>query len=280
MLKYNIREPNDNEISRCINVLYSAFGRVVPNDVNEHARIWKALIKHNIGKFLISVVNEKIFGIGGVFIFGKVGSFGYMAVLPEYRGKGIGTAIFKNLLEIANKKNCESMFLYASKLGRPVYKKFDFQERFYGIMYQLTNQLRELQVDSNSVKVLEYLPKWLLALDKKAIGYDRKRYLELRIEFGAKILAVENEGYGLLAKNRLGPLIATNQVVAQQIIKKSVMIGSNHVIIANHTYLPKTIIKSMNLVEEENNASIKMVRGKELSENLSLIYAIGTYAKG
>ncbi|MFX1445888.1 MAG: hypothetical protein ACFFHV_20925, partial [Promethearchaeota archaeon] len=75
-------------------------------------------------------------------------------------------------------------------------------------------------------------------------------------------------------------LIATNQIVAQQIVKKSVNLGADHMIITNHNYIPKPLFKSINLVEEEKNTNVKMVRGKKLSENLSLLYAIATYAKG
>jgi len=280
MLKYNIREPTDEEISKSIKVLYSAFGRVSLENNKQEENIWKALINWKIGKFLIAEEKGKIFGVGGVFLFEKVCSFGYMAVLQEYRGKGVGTEIFSNLLEFANKMKCDTMILYASKLGKPIYKKFGFKRRFYGVIYQLPIQFHELGFVDKEIKILNTIPDWVLALDKKAMGFDRSNYLNLRIKLNAKILTIENEGYGLLFNKRLGPLIATNLDVALQIINKSIVLGADHIIIAKHQYLPKRIFESINLIELENRASVKMIYGKEISENLDLLYAIGTYAKG
>ena len=280
MFKYTIREPADGEISRCINVLYSAFGRAPPEDIKEEEKIWKALIKCEIGKFLISEDKGKIFGIGGVFTFEKVSSFGYMAVLQECRGRGVGTEIFRNLLEIAKKMNSETMILYASQLGEPIYKKFGFNRRFYGVMYQLPIQPPELGIVDKEIKILNTVPDWVLVLDKKTMGFDRYNYLKMRIKFDAKILSIENEGYGLLSNNRLGPLIATNLEAALQIIKKSVLLGADHMIMANHQFLPKRIFELINLTELENRASIKMILGNEINEKLDLLNAIGTFAKG
>ncbi len=280
MTKYNIREPTDKEISKCINILYSAFDRKPPVDVKGEEKIWKALIESEIGKFLIAEEKGEIIGIGGVFLFEKVSTFGYMAVLQEYRGMRIGTEIFRNLLEIANKMNCDTKILYASKLGEPIYKKFGFKKRFYGKMYQLPIQPQQLRIAYKEVNILNTIPDWVLNLDKKAMGFDRTNYLNMRIKLGAKILIIENEGYGLLANKRLGPLIATNLEAASQIINRSIVLGTDHLIIAKHQYFPKRIFELFNLTELENRACIKMLLGKEIKIKLDLLYTIGTFAKG
>jgi GNAT superfamily N-acetyltransferase len=280
MIKYNIRAPMDKEISKSISILYSAFGRPPPEDIEEEEKLWKELIKRGIGKFLISEEKGKLFGVGGIFLFNKVCSFGYMAVLPKFRGKGVGTEIFRNLLGIANNMNCETMILYASELGESIYKKFGFKRRFYGKTYQLPIQPQELGIAAKEIRILNTVPAWVLALDKKAMGFDRINYLNLRIKLGARILVIENEGYGLLANKRLGPLIATNLDVALQIVNKSITLGADHMIIAKHQYLPKRIFELFNFTELENRTSIKMILGKEIKAKLDLLYAIGTFAKG
>ncbi|MFX0040608.1 MAG: GNAT family N-acetyltransferase [Promethearchaeota archaeon] len=280
MINYSIREPTNKEIIKCITVLYSAFGRSPPINIKDEEKIWKALIEWEIGKFLIAEEKGRIFGIGGVFLFEKVSSFGYMGVLQEYRGNGIGTEIFRNLLEIANKMNCESMILYASELGEPIYKKFGFKRRFYGKMCQLPIQPQELGIVDKYIRVLTTVPDWVLALDENAMGFNRNNYLNLRIKLGARILAIENEGYGILANKRLGPLIATNLDIALQIINRSITLGADHMIVAEHQYLPNRFFESLNLTELENRASVKMILGKEVKTKLDLLYAIGTFAKG
>ena len=280
MINYNIREPRDNEISECINVLYTAFGRVPSMIIKEETKIWKSLIKNEIGKFLISEVKGKIIGIGGIFLFKEVCSFGYMGVLPEYRGKGVGTEIFNKLFEIGKDLKYQTMILYASKLGEPIYKKFGFRGTFFGSMYSLSTQVPELKVGTKEIKVLNMLPDWLLTLDKKAMGFDRSKYLQVRINLSDKILVIENEGYGLISNMRLGPLIATNLDAALLIINKSIALGANHLIIAEHQFLQKRIFKSIKIAKQEIKPSLKMLCGKPISDNLNLLYAIGTYAKG
>lgn len=280
MVNFNIREPVDKEIIKSINILYSAFERPLPPNIKKEERVWKALIQSEIGKFLIAEKDGKFFGIGGVFFFEKVSSFGYMAVLPKNRGRGVGTEIFRNLMKIADERNCETMVLYASILGKPIYEKFGFQDRFYGTMFQLPLHLTDKGFDYEQVKILGKIPEWVLNLDDKTMGFNRRRYLQLKVELGAKILAVENEGYGLLVDTRLGPLVANNLETALQIIKKGITLGANHLILACHNNFPKTIINSMNLTKKVDGANIKMIYGKELSENLDSLYAIGTYAKG
>ncbi|MFX0023771.1 MAG: GNAT family N-acetyltransferase [Candidatus Hermodarchaeota archaeon] len=280
MINYRIREPIDKEIINCINVLYSAFDRPLPPNIKKEERVWKALIESEIGNFLIAEEGGKFFGIGGVFLFEKVSSFGYMAVLPKYRGNGVGTEIFRNLMKIANERNCETRFLYASTLGKPIYEKFGFQDRFYGTMFQLPIKFINEETQYKQVKILRKVPEWAFNLDEKTMGFNRRRYLHLKIELGAKILAIENEGYGLLVDKRLGPLIANNLKTALQIIKKSIKLGADHLILACHKNFPNTLISSMNLTKKVDGANIKMVYGQELSENLEALYAIGTYAKG
>ncbi len=284
MIEYNIREPHDPEIYKCIGVLYSSFGRTLNKGVNEEEeKAWKMLIKNKIGKFLISEENGKIFGVGGVFIFEEVCSFGYMGVLPEYRGKGVGSKIFGELFKLVRDLGCTTMILYASKLGEPIYEKFGFKKSFYGVMYQLPIDIPELGIINKEVKVLSEFPNWLLNLDKEAIGFDRSKYLNMKQNLGSKILAIEGEAYGLLSqissKIRLGPLISTNLNGALQIIKESIALGASQIIITNHQSLPKKIFELIELIEVENGASLKMTYGKSISENLDLLYAIGTFAK-
>ena len=51
-----------------------------------------------------------------------------MYTSPDYRGKGIATSLLEKLMEEARARNIYMIFLGASKMGKPVYRKFGFEE--------------------------------------------------------------------------------------------------------------------------------------------------------
>ena len=52
-----------------------------------------------------------------------------MYTAPAYRGKGIATSMLEKLIEEARSRCVNKIFLGASSLGKPVYKKFGFMEK-------------------------------------------------------------------------------------------------------------------------------------------------------
>ena len=278
-----IKELEINEILDCIKVFFVSFDKPNFKEIEEERRVWLHLINNNIARFFIAVKNEKIIGIGGLFLFQKVASIGYMGVLPEYRGQGVGSGIFKKLVEIALHLKYKTIILHASKFGEPIYKKFGFQGSYYVNSYFLPKSVPDIETKHKEVKEIKLLPDWLLILDRNTMGFNRSNYLKARIALGAKILVVENEGYALiskiLSKVRLGPLIAINLGTALQLIKKSISLGAEHLIIPKHRFLKNEILTSINLTEH-NNPNLKMVYGKKISRKLEYLYAIGTYGKG
>ena len=60
----------------------------------------------------------------------KTGRKGYITNMytePTSRGKGIATGMLDRLVNEARERNINKILLVASKLGRPVYKKYGFQ---------------------------------------------------------------------------------------------------------------------------------------------------------
>lgn len=61
----------------------------------------------------------------------KTGVRGYitnMYTAPEYRGRGIASKMLELLKQEAQNRGVKKMFLGASVLGKPVYKKFGFKD--------------------------------------------------------------------------------------------------------------------------------------------------------
>ncbi|MFX1259115.1 MAG: GNAT family N-acetyltransferase, partial [Promethearchaeota archaeon] len=226
----------------------------------------------------------KIFGIGGLFLFKQVSSIGYMGVLPKYRAKGVGTEIFKQLMDIAINLGYKTIMLYASKLGEPIYRKFGFYGSYSAKTYNLPKKLPKLLIPNKDVKLIKSLPEWLLNLDRETIGFDRSDYLRARMDLGVKAIVIENEGYAFLSKSisniRLGPLIATNFDAALKIVKRGLRLGANNILVPNHPFLKYKFSTLIKLTEQEDTTNLKMIHGQEVSGKMNYLYAIGSYAKG
>lgn len=68
---------------------------------------------------------------------GKQGYITNMFTREDYRGQGIATKLLKILVDEAKELSVSKLWLGTSKLGKPVYKKFGFQE---------TNEWMELNI--------------------------------------------------------------------------------------------------------------------------------------
>ncbi len=283
MKPYIIREPKKDEILRTIKVFLSAFGRTSYNQLEEEKKVWLSLIKENIARFLIALTDDKIIGAGGLFLYQEVASIGYMGVLSEYRSQGVGTAIFNNLMQIGLNLGIKTTILFASKLGEPIYKKYGFQGSYYADMYFLPKVVPKIDMKEKELKEINFLPDWLVNLDREAMGFNRTKYLKTRLVLGAKILIVENEGYALVSKIlsqvRLGPIIAKNMDTAIHLIKRSISLGAEHLIIPTHPLLQNNLFSLLQLTKR-GEPNLKMFYGQEISGKLQYLYAIGTYGKG
>lgn len=86
----------------------------------------------------------KCIGTGIIFYYNSVpsafnitGKNAYvtsMFVEPNYRRRGVGTAILNKLIEMAESKKYEIIMLNASELGKPMYKKVGFVDSRNGMI--------------------------------------------------------------------------------------------------------------------------------------------------
>ena len=283
MNPYLIREPEANEILNSIITMLRSFDRPLINEIEKERDVWLYLIKNELAKFLIALKNNKIIGIGGLFLFQDVASIGYMGVLPDYRNQGVGAAIFQNLKQAAIDAGCKTINLYASKLGELIYRKSGFQGQFSANMYLMPKISPKIALKKKNLKIISKIPIWLLDLDREAVGFDRSDYLKARVSLGAKLIVIENEGYGLISKilsnKRLGPVIASNLEVAIDIIGEGISLGAKSIIIPKHPSFQNEIITLLGLAEQ-GKPNLKMVYGEKIKRKINYLYAVGTYAKG
>jgi len=108
-------------------------------DIDEelHAFFQSNFINQDVLQFVAKEANE-IIATGAIIFYpfppsytNRTGVRGYIANMythKQYRGKGIAKKILMLLCEEAKARNVHALWLDASKDGRPVYEKFEFEE--------------------------------------------------------------------------------------------------------------------------------------------------------
>ena len=280
MHPFLIREPKLSELHEALIVFYRSFNRKIPPDLNNQEKLLISLISHGIAKLQIAEENGKIIGLGGIFFFGDICFIGYMAVLQELRRKGLGTTIFRNLIKIGKMKGCKTFMLYASELGEPIYHKFGFRSKYDTRLYKLPIKPLLLQKTNMKINQADFFPNWAALIDKNTIGFDRSKFLQLKINHGSILITVHKEGFALVSNSRLGPVIAKNFHTAVSLIKEGIKLGANHIIVPKHSQFPSKIFDLVKLTETDSEPNLKMVYGKEVTQHLDQFYALNNYAKG
>ncbi len=280
MHPFQIREPVVSELRESLIVFYRSFNRTIPPDFNNQEQLLINLIKCGIAKFQVVEENGKIVGLGGIFFFGDISFIGYMAVLPELRGKGRGTSLFSNLIKIGKLNGCKTFLLYASELGQPIYHKYGFRSKYATSEYNLPTKPLTLPKTHKNVKQTEIFPNWAATIDKTTIGFDRSQFIQLKINHGSILITVDEEGFALVSNSIIGPVISKNINAAVSLINEGIKLGANHIIIPKHSQFPTRIFELANLTERDSESNLKMVYGREITQKLDQFYALGNYAKG
>ena len=275
---FYIRELKSNEMLSALRISYSAFNRNIPDDIGDEVLLLNDLIDHKIASFLIAECDSELCGIGALFNFGEVSTIGYMGVLLKYRSRGIGTQIFTELFERSLQNNTKSIVLYASELGTPIYEKLGFNPSYQAQKYTLSLPIVTNELNNADFEILKSIPHWISKLDQEVMGFDRQEYLNIMIKHGSRILSFKENGFALISKTRVGPIIADSSELALKFIQKSSKMGGNNLIIPKHDYFSEQLVKNLGLQKIENS-NVKMMYGRKLNQNLKKLFAIGTYAK-
>jgi GNAT superfamily N-acetyltransferase len=124
------------------------------------------------------MIDGRMAGIGTGIVHGDVAWLGHIIVHPDFRNRGLGGIITKALVEQMHAKNCKTIYLIATELGEPVYKKIGFEtETEYVFFKDLVKN-----IDWNpSAEVIPYNPSHkdqIIEIDRFVSGENRMVHLE------------------------------------------------------------------------------------------------------
>lgn len=143
----NYRKANRNDISLLVDIRKK---QLIDEGITPHIDIDDELARYFNDKLAdhslvewIAEEDNQIIATGAIAFIdfpptytNKTGRKGYITNMytdPNYRGKGIATGMLDRLVNEAKERNIHKLWLGASKLGRPVYKKYGFQDTDRGM---------------------------------------------------------------------------------------------------------------------------------------------------
>lgn len=122
-------------------------------------------------------VDGVLVGTGTAILHEKTGWLATIVTHGEYRNQGIGKHITEHLLAFLQSHDCEYIYLIATALGEPVYKKAGFITESHHDSYKDIN-LQNLVISYNVTPYQSAYKQKIFDLDRNISGEDRSQHLE------------------------------------------------------------------------------------------------------
>jgi GNAT superfamily N-acetyltransferase len=215
-----IRPLNKEDIDDCVALSTQAGWNQLANDWRRLLWLWPA-------QCLGAELHDQIIATGTLATYasnvGPVGWIGMILVEEAHRGRGVGTAITRAVLNLADRMGVRQLGLDASDQGQPIYASLGFVASA-----QVNRWSGAAAIDEQRYWKREK-PDWrrLANFDRCASGVDREALLrdfDADTEMLLACVGGENEmrGYGILRPGRtawhIGPLVAEDQSAASDIL--------------------------------------------------------------
>jgi GNAT superfamily N-acetyltransferase len=125
---------------------------------------------------MVGVEGDRIAATGLGAVHGSAGWIGVIFVVPEMRGRGLGTAITSAICEVLRAEGCDSLVLVATDLGRPIYEKLGFRVSTHYHMFsgEPTDEMPAAPQGAVLRQVSVSDTGRIRALDRVATGEDRR----------------------------------------------------------------------------------------------------------
>lgn len=130
------------------------------------------------------IINEKIVGTGAGIIHNDVAWLGHIIVHPANRNNGIGRLITQTLVDLVLEKRSETIYLLATDLGEPVYKKLGFETETEYLFFKDVKPVENLTVSKNIIPYNDEFKTQVASLDLRVSGEERMFHIERHLKSG------------------------------------------------------------------------------------------------
>jgi GNAT superfamily N-acetyltransferase len=172
-------------------------------------------------------------GVGGFVSFGACAYIGLMAVRPDAQRRGVGDAVFREILRRCDALGRRLLLLDASAAGAPLYERHGFEDRGVALGYTIDRRVVNELPGSPSVTVEPFDGQGSSAddvakLDARCYGADRGALVRALLRelpgraFVARDRATgEMVGYSVGQSRSFGPCMATSTDAARALLRRT-----------------------------------------------------------
>jgi len=212
-----------------------------------------------------ATINSEIVGIGAVIVHHEVAWLAHIIVHPDYRRRGIGQEITQTLVDIAKTKHCSTIYLIATELGEPVYKKAGFLvETEYLVHKNVTK--KEWIISGNVHPYTDNYREQIVALDRDISGENRMVHLE---EYFVSGMVYRNgdmiDGYYLPTLGE-GLVIAKSEIAGIELLKL-------HLTHNERVIVPKENSVARKFLQETGFGEVKRIKRMRLGNERKVQFA-------
>jgi ribosomal protein S18 acetylase RimI-like enzyme len=235
---------------------------------------------------LLALDDNKPAGMVWVIDYQTFISVGVLGVLPEFQGQGIGRLLMEHAESWANKRGISAFMLDATNDGARLYEKLGYRDEDTNYRMNLIQQKSYEVAETIETATLNHLPE-LLEFDRTIFGADRTKVLELFLkEFAGRAFLSRDkqgrlEGFIIAQPSTIGPWIAENASVAEDLLKAVLNLGLPE---KSRVLLPTANREGLELLERygfENVRTLRhMVKGNPPKRQRTLMYGLARYALG
>jgi len=138
--------------------------------------LWPSESPHGVVLATDRRVRGEPAGVACCASFGATGWIGALGVVPSARGRGLGAALTEACVQWLRARGAQTVLLYATEPGRPVYERLGFEAEGLAIAWQG----RSPQPEGSGLRALRDDDRPAMAqLDREMAGEDRGAVLEV-----------------------------------------------------------------------------------------------------
>lgn len=119
-------------------------------------------------------------------------------------------------------------------------------------------------------------------MDRDAFGDDRSPLLKSVVARGGQVIVARDVGYGLLWKDKVGPVVAEHGQAAVDIVMFANGLGAKNVYVPLHHELPGQFLADLREAAPKTSITCcqRMTSGVDLNEKTRLVFASFSAATG